>query len=340
MDDIQFNGLKYLYLLLVVPTGLTVFYVAVFHRKRTLLKRFADAGVLSRIHVYASESRQRRRAIMVIAAAVLIVVALARPAWKAEPEKLRQRGRDVVFVVDVSHSMSATDIKPDRLSLARLAILDALEVIEGDRVGLVAFAGNAVTKCPLTFDYGFFRTAVKDLAEDSVTRPGTRIGDAVRKVLTEIFTSKERQFKDIVLITDGEDHDSFPVVAAEDAGKAGVRIIAVGLGDHEKGTRIPVRDEKGNVTFLKDGDEYVYSRLGWRTLQEMALASEGGRPYRVGPGETIDFASIYRKLIGEAEKTERETEIVKRYRERFQPFILLGLVMLCMEMTVSERKKR
>ena len=340
MNDWKFVGLWYLYLLLLVLPALAVFYVAVFRRKRTLMERFADAGVLDRIHIYASESRQRSRALMVIAAAVLIIVALARPAWRAEPEKLRQRGRDVVFIVDVSRSMCATDIKPDRLSLAKLAILDALEVIEGDRVGLVAFAGNAVTKCPLTFDYGFFKTAVNDLAEDSVTRPGTRIGDAVRKVLGEILISKEKKFKDIVLITDGEDHDSFPVVAAEDAGKQGVRIIAIGLGDHEKGTRIPVRDGKGNVTFLKDGGEYVYSRLDWRTLQEMALASEGGRPYRVGPGETIDFASIYRKLIGEAEKTERETEIVKRYQERFQPFILLGLVLLCVEMMVNERKLR
>jgi Ca-activated chloride channel family protein len=339
VDELQFNGLRFLHLLWAMPV-LIVFYAVVFRHRRRLLETFADAGVLPRINVHASVSRQRCRAAMIVGAAVLIVVALTRPAWEAEPEKLRRRGRDVVFVVDVSRSMLATDIKPNRLELAKLAMLDALDVMEGDRVGLVAFAGTAVTKCPLTLDYGFFEKAVRELDAESVNRPGTKIGDAVRKVQKEVFKTKEKEFKDIVLITDGEDHDSFAVNAAEDAGKAGIRIIAIGLGDHEKGTRIPVRGERGGVAFLKDtSGNYVYSRLGWRTLQEMALASEGGRPYRVGPGETIDFASIYRKLIGGAKKTERETEIVKRYQERFQPFILAGLVLLCMEMVVSERRR-
>lgn len=339
MEELHFNGLKYLHFLWAVP-ALAAFYIAAYRWKSRALKRFAEAGTLPRINIYASRARQARRAALVIIAVIFIVIALTRPAWKAEPEEIRRTGRDVVFVVDVSSSMLATDIKPNRLMLAKLAISDTLEVITGDRVALVAFAGNAVVKCPLTFDYGFFRSALEDLRPDSVSRAGTRIGDAIRVVMEEIFTTEEAEFKDIILITDGEDHDSFPVNAAEDAGKTGTRIIAIGLGDHEKGTRIPVEDERGNIRFMKDSaGNYVFSRLDWDTLRKMAAASNGGRPYRVGAGEALDLASIYTRLVGEAEKTEHGIETAKRYRERFQPFLAIAFLLLCVEMAAGERRR-
>lgn len=339
MEGLNFNGLSYLNLLWFVP-ALVVFYMAAHQRRRRLLERFAEAGVLPRINVYASEAKQRRKALLVILSAALIVTALARPAWEAEPEKVRRTGRDVVFLVDVSSSMLATDIKPNRLEIAKFAILDTLDVIRGDRVALVVFAGNSVVKCPLTFDYGFFQTALEDITPDSVSRAGTRIGDAIRTVAGDIFDQREKEFKDIILITDGEDHESFPVNAAEDTGKTGVRIIAIGLGD-EKGTRIPVEDERGNVKFLKDSKgDYVYSGLGWNTLQKIASSSAGGRAYRVGHGETLDLASIYSGIIGEAEKTSRREEIIKRYNERFQPFLAAAFILLCVEMASSERKRK
>lgn len=340
MSELHFNALGYLHLLWLLP-ALALFYAAAFRRRRQALETFAEAGILPKINIHASAPRRRRRAVLVLVSIALVIAALTRPAWEAEPEKLSRTGRDVVFVVDVSQSMMATDIKPYRLQLAQLAISDTIEVIRGDRVALVAFAGSAVVKCPLTFDYGFFRSAVEALNTKEVTRAGTRIGDAIRTVLEEVFKTEEQEFKDIILITDGEDHDSFPVNAAEDAGRKGVRIITIGLGDPETGTRIPTRDSAGRLRFLKDSSgEFVYSRLDWRTLQEMAQASNGGSAYRVGPGETIDLPAIYAKLVGEAEKKEQGAEMVQRYKERFQPLLALAFVLLCIEMVASERKRK
>ena len=174
-----------------------------------------------------------------------LVVAVARPGWESQTTTLERHGRDVVFVVDVSRSMLVQDLAPNRLERAKLAILDTLEQLSGDRVALVAFAGSAVVKSPLTFDYGFFRLAVQQLSVTSVARGGSLIGDALRTVRDQVFDDRTVQFKDVLLITDGGDHDSFPAAAAEELGQRGVRLLAIGLGDDTTGQPIPLEGRVG-----------------------------------------------------------------------------------------------
>jgi Ca-activated chloride channel family protein len=180
---------------------------------------------------------------------------------------------------------------------------------------------------------------LEQISTDSIAQGGTLIGDAIRITLDQVFDDQEKQFKDIVLITDGEDHDSFPVRAAEKAGERGIRILAVGLGDAEHGKRIPITDEAGRKTFLKYKGEEVWTKLDADTLKKMVNATPGGKYLPVATG-AIDLGDVYAKLIAGAEKKELESKTVKRYEERFQVFLALAFVVLCVETVVSERKRR
>ena len=338
MSKVHLVNVEMLYLLWAVAPLLAVYLYAA-HRRRQALERFAEADLLHRINVNASPGRRRWKATLVMAAFALIVIALTRPGWNPEPRALERRGRDVVFLLDVSKSMLAEDLKPNRLEHAKLAIWDCAERIEGDRVALVAFAGFAAVECPLTLDYGFFRMMLDGVSIDGIPRGGTMIGDAVRKTLDEVFDDQQKQYKDIILITDGEDHDSFPIEAAREAGERGIRIIAVGLGDQEQGKRIPITDESGRRVFLKYGGREVWTKLDADTLRKMVNATPGGKYLNVATG-TIDLGDVYQKLIASAEKRELEAMTVKRYEEKFQIFIALAYILLCIEAAVGIRKRR
>jgi Ca-activated chloride channel family protein len=284
--------------------------------------------------------RRRWKAALVLAGFALVAVALVRPAWNPKPKQLERRGRDVVFVLDVSRSMLAEDLAPNRLERAKLAIVDCVERLRGDRVALVAFAGSAALKCPLTLDYGFFRTMLEDIGVDSIARGGTKIGDALRSVVQDVFDDQQKEFKDIILITDGEDHDSFPVRAAEKAGERGIRLIAIGIGDEDQGKRIPVTDERGSRSFLKDkSGQEVWTRLDADTLRKMVNATPGGKYFNVATG-TIDLGAVYTQIVDTAEKKALESKTVKRYEEKFQIFLGLAFLVLCAELAVSERKRK
>ena len=277
------------------------------------------------------------RGVLLFLGAAFVVVALARPVWNRSAQEVTRRGRDVVFLIDVSRSMLADDLRPNRLERAKLAVQDAASRMEGDRVALVAFAGMASVKCPLTIDYGFFRMALDELTPDSVPRGGSLIGDAVRKALTEVFDENPSQYRDIILITDGEDQDSNPVEAAQQAGGRGVRLIAIGLGDENTGRRIPILTGAGRETFLSYQGEEVWSKLDAAPLKRMAEATPGGRYLNVSTG-AIDLGDIYSKLIESADQRTFDTQIVDSYEERFQIFLALAFALLCFDAAIARRR--
>ena len=337
MITLHFGNVSALSLLWIVPLLVLLFVWAGISRRRALAA-FVDSELLGRIRLTSSPQNRRWKAALVTAAFALIALSIARPAWNPKPQTVERRGRDIVFILDVSKSMLAEDLAPNRLERAKIAIKDLVDRLEGDRVALVAFAGTAVLKCPLTLDYGFFEMILDGLEPSSVSRGGTMIGDAIRKALDEAYDDQERKYKDIILITDGEDHDSFPVAAAEEAGQRGVRIIAIGLGDEDQGKRIPVTDGSGNRTFLTYQGREVWSRLDAETLRKVVNATPGGRYLNVSTG-TIDLGSVYTNLIAGEEKREIESLTVKLYEEKFQIFIGFALFLLIVEMLVSERRR-
>lgn len=309
-------------------------------RRRRAVRRFADASLLIRTGERVRPIVRFVKACMLLAALTLTTVALARPLGEPVPTPIQRAGRDVIFMIDVSRSMLSEDIAPNRLERAKLMVEDALGALQGDRAALVAFAGTTVIKSPLTVDYGFVRLVLDQLDTDSVSRGGSLIGDAIRKTLAELVPDEEDgRFRDIILITDGEDHDSFPVEAAMEAADRDVRIIVIGLGDHETGAPIPVTDERGRRDYLEYEGEIVRSRLEESQLREIAAASRAGvyLPVRVG---AIELDQVYRELVLDSERRDIEEQESPRRRELFQWLLAGAFSLLILEGFISERRRR
>jgi len=336
MNTFRFTHLAMLGALALLPVVAGLFWYAAVKRKAAVVQ-FLSSAMLARTPLPVSRGRRMAKALLIMLAMGALVVALARPAWNRKEVVIRRSGRDVVFLLDVSKSMLAEDLIPNRLEHAKLAIQDAVDRLSGDRVGLVAFAGTAVVKCPLTLDYGFFRTALDSIDTDSVSRGGTMMGDAIRMVLRDVLDNQDKQYKDIILITDGEDHESYPVEAAKAAADRGVRLIVIGLGDEKEGQRIPVVDESGRKTFLKYQGKEVWTKLDAETLRSMAMATPGGRYLPVATG-AINLGEVYQQLIASAERKELEAKATEQYEEKFQVFLAAALTLLLLEGVMGERK--
>jgi len=328
-----------LWFLFLVPLVLVPAYVWCFWRKARTLRILASDEMLAKINNTVSLKKQMFKAGLLLTAFASIVIALTEPKWNPQPQQIRRKGRNVVILLDTSKSMLAEDITPNRLERSKIAISDLLEVLKGDRIAIITFAGIATVKCPLTQDYAFVRMALADISSESTSRGGTQVGDAIRKATEEVFDKQSREFKDLILITDGEDHDSFPVQAAQKAAEDGVRIVAIGLGDDQTGSRIPISGPDGQKTFLKYQGQEVWSKLDSDTLREVAYATEGGKYLSVLPGTTLDLGRIYEDLIASAEGRELESMTMMKYDEKFQIFVALAIAVLAAEVLVSERRK-
>jgi len=335
----NFGNDKALWLLFIIPVVLVPAYTWCFWRKARTLRVLASNDMLKKINTSVSLKKQIFKAFLLIAAFVSIVAALTEPKWNPKPHQIKRKGRDIAILLDTSRSMLAEDIKPSRLERSKIAISDLLETLKGDRVAILTFAGNSTIKCPLTQDYSFIRMVLADISTESTSRGGTMIGDAIRKAAQEVFDRQSREYKDIVLITDGEDHESFPVEAAKKAGIEGIRIIAIGLGDEDQGSRIPITGSDGQSTFLQYKGQQVWSKVDGDTLREIVYATEGGKYLSVQPGTTLDLGEIYEDLIATAEKRELESATMMTYDEKFQIFVALGIGLIICEALISERKK-
>jgi Ca-activated chloride channel family protein len=333
----RFAALPYVYLLWLVPV-LLVLYVYAFTRKRQALAVFMDLALAPRLIPSASRMRQWCKALCLIAAVGCLVLALMQPQWGKRWQDVPRRGRDLMFLLDVSRSMLADDVVPNRLERSKIDIKDLVQILHrggGHRLGLVVFAGRASLQCPLTLDYAFFLQKLNEVGPDTVGRGGTLIGDAIRQALHG-FGTLDHNYKDIILITDGEDHDSFPMEAAKTAAEQQVSIYAIGIGDPSVGTRIPVQNAPGERTYVQYQGQEVRSRMQESLLLEMAQLTEGA--YVPAGTRSIELDRIYMEKI--APKARRHIDVATRERfiHRYQWFVLAALLLLATEMLVRERK--
>jgi len=328
---ISIGNINFLWLLPILILLLIYDY---YRRKRTLQYFIHDNYILKSP---STDNIKRRKSeqILLLLSLIFITVALARPGWNPKEVNVKRKGRDVVFIIDVSRSMLADDLKPNRLERAKTEIIDTVSQLSGSRVALIEFAGNTVVKCPLTTDYSFFRSATENLSINDVSRGGTMRGDALREAMTNVFDSKEKKYKDIILITDGEDHESFPIEAAKTAGEQGIRLIVIGLGNEKQGTRIPIKDKQGNRIFLTYKGEEVWTKLDADTLRKMAEASIGGKYLNVGTG-AFDLGEIYLRLIASADKKEVQEDTIMKYQELFQFFLIISYSLLLLGLLKQE----
>jgi Ca-activated chloride channel family protein len=332
----RFAALPYLYLLWLVP-GLLGLYCYAFARRRQALAVFLGPVMLPRVLSGVSQVRQWVKALCLLGAVGCLVLALMQPQWGKQRQELPQRGRDLMILLDVSRSMLAEDVVPNRLERAKLDITDLLQAMQqegGHRLGLVAFAGRASLQCPLTHDYAFFLQRLNTVGPDTVTHGGTRIGDAIRRAL-DGFATLAHNAKDIILISDGEDHDSFPLEAAQAAAEQQVTLYTIGSGDASTGARIPLRDARGQRTYVHYEGQEVWSRMRADLLLEMARLTGGA--YIPAGTRPIELDRLYREAI--APKARRDLDVPRRERlvHRYQWFVAAAVLLLAVEMLVGER---
>ena len=289
-----------------------LFWVSAKVRRRQLAE-FADAA--RRADLLASHSPAMRvvKNTMLFLALLLAGIALARPQWGETEERVDRKGDDVVFLIDCSKSMLATDVTPSRLERAKMAVLDFLRRHAGGRVGLVAFAGDAFLQCPLTLDYDAFEESIRDLDTDSVLVPGTDIASALFAG-SRAFEKSERR-KILVLVTDGEDLERAGIEAAKKLAKDGVVVFAVGVGT-PGGSVIQVQSKGGEMEPLRDEKgQPVTSRLDEATLR--AIAETTGGTYRrleTIAGGLADVASALKDPLSKPAAVFRKRLGIDRYR--------------------------
>ena len=303
-------------------------------KKQQLTLKFCGNPLLSKLVHPGVEKRHRSKTIFVVLAILFLILALTRPRWGYQWEDLHQRGVDVIVALDVSSSMLAEDIKPNRLERAKRKISDLLDMMEGDRIGLVAFAGTSFVQCPLTLDYGAARLFLSAIDTQLIPVQGTALGNAI-KTSVKAFRSQEKKSKALILITDGEDQTGKALSAAKLAGDQGVKIYTIGIGG-EIGAPLPNSSGAGGFRKNQQG-EVILSKLDETTLQQIALET-GGSYVRSVTGD-IDLNTIYKDQIKKhIEKKELKSERRKIWQERFQWFIFIALIFLVAETCLSEKR--
>jgi Ca-activated chloride channel homolog len=286
---------------------------------------------LTRSH---SPVRRMLRNLFLIMAVSGIGFALARPQWGEHEDKVQSLGQDIVFVMDCSRSMLATDVMPNRLQRARLALLDWVQRHGRGRVGLVAFAGQAFLQCPLTLDYAAFEDAMNAISDKTIPIPGTDIGRALDEALRAMDKNERRKF--IVLVTDGEDLEKGGVRTAEALAKQGAVVFTIGVGT-QAGSEIQVLTDMGRVETIHDSKgQVVVSRLDEKTLREIAQAT-GGSYYPLGPlGEGLSRARLDVETIS---SKSGPAPVRKRGIDRYHIPIAAVLVLLITEPLIGSRRR-
>ncbi|MGD2121221.1 MAG: VWA domain-containing protein [Gemmatimonadota bacterium] len=331
----RFASPEWLIALLLVPAVAGGLWMAA-RRRRRLLERFGEAELLSRLTASVSRRARLIKKALAVGAVALFVLAMARPQFGTRVETVRRRGQDIMVAVDLSRSMLAEDVTPNRLDRARLAILRLIRSLDGDRIGLVAFAGDAFIQSPLTVDYTAAAMFLDAMGPEMMPVQGTDLGEALRMSL-DALDQAAREDRIIVLVTDGEDHEGQWEEQLQRARASGVQIHTVGIGSVE-GVPIPEsgsgsggqgfkRDEEGNV---------VTTRLDEATLREVAETT-GGQFVRVAPGTTGFEDLVDQIAAGQGE--EMDTREITQFEEQYQLFLALGFVMLLVEALVPERRR-
>jgi Ca-activated chloride channel family protein len=299
-----------------------------------LLRRFAAARLLERLTEKASTKRRLLKSALIVAAMVLLGLALARPQYGVEWSERKARGLDIVFALDSSRSMLATDLRPTRLERGKLAILDLIDRLESDRIGLVAFAGQAFLQTPPTLDYAAFRESLKATDPSILSRGGSDLGRAVQEA-SKAFPSANN-VKVVVLLTDGEDLGGRALDAARTAAENGIQIFTIGIGTPQ-GEYLRVRNEQGIEEFVRDNDgQPVRSQLDESTLQQIAKITGGS--YSRLDGRSLD--TLYDSVLATLPREERESELQEVRIERFQWLLAAALTFLVLEILIRSRRPR
>jgi len=326
-----------LYLTPILLVFLLIVFVVAFRKRRKRLELFLDKKLIPSMVDPNTFKLKRLKALFLFLSFVFFFLALSRPQWGAKLEKVTRKGLDIIVAVDTSLSMAAEDFSPNRLEKAKHEISSLIDILKGDRIGILTFAGTSFMQCPLTMDYDAAKMYLDLVNFNSIPVPGTAIAKAIKTAIKS-FNQKELKHKVLILITDGEDHVGKPVEEAQNAKKEGIVIYTIGIGS-TSGEPIPVRDENGNLNGYKKDRQgnVVMSRLDETTLEKIALTT-GGKYYHASSGE-LELKKIYED-IGKMEKKKLKSSMLNKYQDKFDWFLIPGLIFLLLEMFLPERTLR
>jgi len=326
----------FLYGLLLVPLA-ALFLIWAERRRKADLARLGNPSLVQRLSGSVNWQGRRWRNALWLPILALLLVTLARPQWGTVTRTVEQEGIQVMVALDISQSMLAQDIKPDRLSRAKMEIADLMSRLGGDEIGLVLFSGASFVQFPLTSDYGTARTFLDNARPGVISRPGTAIGDAIYTA-TSGFDENRASQKVIVLITDGEDHEGNAAAMAEKAARQGIRLYTIGFGSLA-GEPIPEYNAQGEVVgYKKDKNgEVVLSRLDEATLQQIAEIG-GGQYYRASASGAELDALI--SDLGALQKAELASRVEVQHIERFQIPLAAALALMIAVELIPDRVVR
>jgi len=307
------------------------------HRRRSqALRLFVASHLVGTLASSVSQGRRLAKRLLLVGAVACLFIALARPHLFYRWEEETRTGLDLLVAMDCSKSMLTEDVKPNRLERAKLAVSDFADQLPDDRLGLIAFAGDAFLQVPLTLDHEAFQTAVRELDTDTIPRPGTDVGTAINEAVTAL-ASQASNTKILLLVTDGEDLEGRAVAAAQNAAKAGLKIYTIGVGT-AGGDFIPERDDSGALMYLHDSDgNIVKSRLDESTLRQIAEVTGGAYVPLGQRGEGLQ--EIYQKYIATLPRHQLESRRQKIRFEQYEWPLGLSILLLVASMLLGERSR-
>ncbi|WP_396632973.1 VWA domain-containing protein [Maribacter sp. R86514] len=331
---IQYDEKIYFYLLFIIPVIIVLFLLLLIWKKRTQ-KKFADADLLKRLTPNRSYNKGGLKLVVFILALALLIIGLVNPKIGTKLETVKREGVDIVFAVDVSKSMLAEDIAPNRIEKAKRLVSEIINQLASDRIGIIAYAGQAYPQLPITTDYGAAKMFLQGMNTDMLTSQGTAIDQAI-ELATTYYDDVEQTNRVLFIISDGEDHSEGSTLdAVEDAVDEGIIIYTIGVGK-EKGAPIPIKRNGILESLKKDSQgETVITRLNESVLAD--IASEGNGEYIDGSNTDTAVEYIKEELL-KMDKKEFEAKQFAEYKDQFQWFIGGALLLLFLDIFILDRK--
>ncbi|MDX9695255.1 MAG: VWA domain-containing protein [Bacteroidales bacterium] len=331
----KFGHPEYLILLIVIPVLALLYILSVIYKKRAL-KKFGDLEIIEQLMPYLSKNRPLIKFIFLAVSFAAVIVALADPQFGSKVEIVKKKGAEIIIALDVSNSMLAEDLQPNRLERAKQAISKLIDKLENDRFGLIIFAGDSYIQVPLTTDYAASKMFLSSINTGIVTKQGTAIGSAIDLAMNS-FTPETEMDKALIVITDGENHEDDAIAAAKLAKEKGITIHTIGMGSPE-GAPIPIREGYGQTLFLKDRDgNVVISKLDQVALQQIASETEG--IFIRANNSDIGLNKLLEQ-INKMQKQEVETKIYTEFEHRYQYLLGIAILLLIIELLIAERKSK
>ncbi len=333
---IQLDEKIYFYLLFIIPVIVMLFVLLQIWKKRTR-KKFADLSLLKRLTPNRSSFKSSLKLMFFLLGITFLILGLVNPKIGTKLETVKREGVDIVFAVDVSKSMLAEDIAPNRLEKAKRLVSEIINQLASDRIGIIAYAGQAFPQLPITTDYGAAKMFLQNMNTDMLTSQGTAINEAI-ELATTYYDDEEQTNRVLFIISDGEDHsEGTTLKAVEDAVEAGIQIFTIGVGK-SKGAPIPIK-RNGVVESLKKDrqGEVVITKLNEVVLQD--IASEGNGEYIDGTN-TGDAVEQIKELLIQMDKTEFEAKQFAEYKDQFQWFLGVGLLFLFLDVFILDKKTK